>query len=138
MPLSITDLPFNQLIGLQRAEEPALLRLPAGGQYLNHLGTVHASALMALAEASSGEFLLRQMGGAEGLVPVVRRMESKFRRPAKGAVTSSVVCAPEVWDEMRRDLAAKGRALVSVPVELRDEAGDLVLTAGVEWFLAKA
>jgi len=41
----------------------------------NHLGTVHASAQLALAEASRGEFLLRAMGDMQGIVPVVRRLE---------------------------------------------------------------
>jgi acyl-coenzyme A thioesterase PaaI-like protein len=53
----VTELPFNAFLGLQLASDPEqLLQLPAGAKYLNHLGTVHASALLALAEASSGEF----------------------------------------------------------------------------------
>lgn len=87
---SVVDLPFNQFIGLKKAEEPNLLTLPAGGQYLNHLGTVHACALLALAEASSGEFLLRQLSPFEGIIPIVRRLESKFRKPTNGLVTSTV------------------------------------------------
>jgi acyl-coenzyme A thioesterase PaaI-like protein len=52
---TVTDLPFNRLLGLQPADDATkLLQLPAGGQHLNHLGTVHASALLALAEASNG------------------------------------------------------------------------------------
>jgi acyl-coenzyme A thioesterase PaaI-like protein len=43
--LSVTELPFNKFVGIQIADEAAhLLRLPSGKQYLNHLGTVHASA----------------------------------------------------------------------------------------------
>ena len=64
------------LAGAQRAQgvlglfqaAAQLLVLPAGGQYLNHLGTVHASAQLALAEASSGEYLLRALGSAEGIL----------------------------------------------------------------------
>ena len=59
------------------------------------LGSVHASALLARAEASSGEFLLRHFGSSEGIVPVVRRLESKFRKPAQGSVTSSASAKPE-------------------------------------------
>ena len=44
MKVSVTELPFNSLLGIQIANDSAhLLELPAGGQYLNHLGTVHAS-----------------------------------------------------------------------------------------------
>ena len=136
---TVTGLPFNKLLNLQSAAEVAhLLRLPAGGQYLNHLGTVHAGALVALAEASSGEFLLRALGGAAGVVPVVRRLEAKFRKPANGAVTSTAGVAEGVLDEFRAGLTAKGRALISVNVELHDESGAHVLSASVEWFISSA
>lgn len=137
MNTSVIELPFNQFIGLQQAETPAVLTLPAGGQYLNHLGTVHASALLALAEASSGEFLLRHLGGMEGIVPVVRRLESKFRKPANGAVTSTVTTALNLVETLRTDIAAKGRALIAVNVELHDQHGTHVLSASVEWFIAR-
>ena len=45
--MDVTDLPFNALIGIERAEaNNALLRLPSDPRYLNHLGSVHASALL--------------------------------------------------------------------------------------------
>jgi acyl-coenzyme A thioesterase PaaI-like protein len=137
MQASVTELPFNTFVGLQRAESPNLLRLPAGSQYLNHLGTVHASAQLALAEATSGEFLLRNLGAIEGLVPVVRRIEAKFRKPAKGEVTSKVATPPEVLNELRADLDTKGRGLISVAVDLYDEAGVHTLSASVEWFVTR-
>jgi len=138
MSRSVVDLPFNRFIGLQQAAEPNVLTLPNGGQYLNHLGTVHASALLALAEASSGEFLIKHLGHVEGLIPVVRRLESKFRKPAHGSVTSTVTTKPDQLDIVMSDLAAKGRALVSIAVELHDQAGEHVLSATVDWFIAKS
>lgn len=134
---TVTELPFNKLLNLQAAADKAhLLRLPAGGQYLNHLGTVHASALLALAEASSGEFLLRSLGGTDGIVPVVRRLEAKFRKPANGVITSAASVADDAMDELRAGLAGKGRGLISVNVELHDDSGAHVLSATVEWFIA--
>ena len=136
---TVTELPFNKLLNLQSAGNGEhLLRLPAGGQYLNHLGTVHAGALLALAEAGSGEFLLRALGGADGFVPVVRRIEAKFRKPANGTVTVTARVADGAVDELRAGLAGRGRALIYVNVELHDEAGAHVLSAYVEWFIAAA
>ncbi len=136
---TVTELPFNRLLNLQSAGDPVnLLRLPAGGQYLNHLGTVHAGALLALAEAGSGEFLLRALGDVTGVVPVVRRLEAKFRKPANGAVTSAATVAEGALDELRDGLAGKGRALISVNVELHDESGAHVLSASVDWFISSA
>ena len=75
---SVTELPFNSFLGIQISTESSqLLRLPSGEKYLNHLGTVHASAQLALAEASSGEFLLRHFGSTHGILSVVRRLEAK-------------------------------------------------------------
>ncbi len=134
---TVTELPFNRLLNLQCADQtPALLRLPAGGEYLNHLGTVHAGALLALAEATSGEFLLRALGGAGGLVPVVRRLEAKFRKPAQGAVIGQAAVADGALEELRANLAAKGRGIISVTVDLHDAAGTHALSATVDWFIA--
>mgnify|MGYP000927185023 CR=1 FL=1 len=51
--MNIDDVPFNRLIGLQR--EPAGgafgVSLPAGAQYHNHLGIVHAAAQLAVARS---------------------------------------------------------------------------------------
>jgi acyl-coenzyme A thioesterase PaaI-like protein len=136
---SVVEIPFNAFLGLQAAAEPtALLRLPAGEKYLNHLGTVHASAQLALAEATSGEFLLRRFGQAEGVIPVVRRLEAKFSKPAHGALTSRVTTPVEELTRVETELAAKGRSLVGISVELFDEAGTRTFSAVVEWFLAKS
>jgi len=138
MQSSVTELPFNSFLGIQAAAKPAqLLRLPAGGQYLNHLGTVHASAQLALAEASSGEFLLRTLGSMDGIVPVVPRLEAKFRKPANGAITSTATTPPDTLDQLRADLTTKGRALIKIGVELHDESGAHTLTATVEWFITR-
>ena len=138
MKASVTELPFNRYLGLEAATDTArLLRLPAGDRYLNHLGTVHASALLALAEASSGEFLFRHFGSSHGVVPVVRRLEAKFRKPAHGAIASAASVPPDALARLDTDLAAKGRALISVTVELHDEAGTHALTADVEWFIQR-
>ncbi len=138
MKHSVTELPFNQLVGIEVSANSAhLLRLPPGPQYLNHVGTVHASALLALAEASSGEFLLRHLGSSEGVVPVVRHIEAKFRKPAIGAVTSTATVAPEYLHKLDVELASRGRVLIPVTVELYDEPGTHSLSATVEWFIQK-
>ncbi len=73
--MDVTALPFNRLLGLEPAPSGSgfLVSLPDGPQYTNHLGTVHASALLAAAEAGSGAFLVRQFGEASGYLPVFRR-----------------------------------------------------------------
>ena len=138
MNASVTELPFNSFLGIQSAADPAhLLRLPSGEQYLNHLGTVHASAQLALAEASSGEFLLRHFGSTKGIVPVVRRLEAKFRKPANGSITSNASATPESLAQLDAELSSKGRAVIPISVELHDESGAHTLSATFEWFIQR-
>lgn len=88
--MDVTQLPFNKFIGLERCEKEKgfLTSLPDKPEYTNHLGTVHASALFAVAEAGSGEFLFRQFKVTADLLPVVRHAELKFRKPVKGRVSA--------------------------------------------------
>jgi acyl-coenzyme A thioesterase PaaI-like protein len=138
MKQSVTKLPFNSFLGIEPSPDAAHLpSLPAAEKYLNHLGTVHASALLALAEASSGEYLLQHLRSSAGLFPVVRRLEAKFRKPARGAVSSTATADPEAPSQLTATLAGKGRALISVAVELHDETSTHVLTATVEWFIQR-
>jgi acyl-coenzyme A thioesterase PaaI-like protein len=138
--VDVTQLPFNRLIGLEPAAANSgfLVSLPAGSQYANHLGTVHASALLAVAEAGSGAFLIQKLGDATGFVPVVRRLDAKFRKPATGCVSARAVVADAEIARWSSELASRGRVLATVPVEVLDGAGVVVLFATVEWFIARA
>jgi acyl-coenzyme A thioesterase PaaI-like protein len=137
--MDVTQLPFNRLLGLQSesADSGFLVSLPSGSQYTNHLGTVHASALLAVAEAGSGVFLVRHFGAGTGFVPVVRRMEARFRKPASGRVSARAAVDPAEVARWVSELAARGRVSAAVPVEVVDAAGVVVLTASVEWFIAR-
>ena len=135
--MDVTKLPFNALIGVGRGADGALA-LPSDPKYGNHLGTVHAGALLTLAEAASGDFLLHEFGAVGfPVVPVVRRMEAKFRKPAQGAIRAVATLVPEAKTEFLATLTAKGRALVSVSVDVHDESGTHALSTTVEWFVAK-
>jgi len=51
--MEMTSLHFNAHVSILPAiSDDHLLRLPSADHLLNHLGTVHASALFSLAEAS--------------------------------------------------------------------------------------
>lgn len=110
--MNIEDIPFNRLIGLQR--EPAggefTVSLPADVRYHNHLGIVHAAAQLAVAEAASGDWMLRNFGDhAEEFIAVVRRMETKFKHPARGKIFGKAVGGAAVRAQLAADMATKGR-----------------------------
>lgn len=137
--MDVSQLPFNKLIGLQTAPPDSgfMVGLPDGDQYTNHLGTVHGSALLAVAEAGSGAFLAQQFGDWAGFVPVVRRLEARFRKPASGQVSSRCLVAPEDIRRWADELTARGRLSIAIPVEVVDAGSVVVMSALVEWFIAK-
>ena len=135
--MDVTSIPFNRLIGLRA--DGATLCLPAGPDYQNHLGTVHASAQFALAEAASGQWLLSRFGAeAGGNVAVVRRADVKFRKPATGELTAQAEVAPDEAERFLDTLSRRGRAAIEVQVRLLDAGGAVTLEASFEWFAQRS
>lgn len=137
--MDVSQLPFNRLIGLELANRNNgfLVSLPDDLQYTNHLGTVHAGALLAVAEAGSGAFLSRHFVDQAGLIPVVRRLEAKFRKPASGRVSARCIVAPDEAAGWSDNLMSRNRISASIPTEVVDASGAVVLTATIEWMITR-
>lgn len=132
---SVGGIPFNDLLQIERCDEPGrLLRLVPRSDLENHLGTIHAGALMTLAEAASAEFLVRHFGTERQIIPLLRRFEAKFSRPADGIVTAAASVDAEALDRAEHDLNSKGWGLVTVEVELYNDREAKVLSAHVCWY----
>ena len=118
--------------------QDGLLRLPADNRYTNHLGTVHASALFSLAEASSGELLIAKLGdSASSIGAMVRRTETKFKKPATGEIRSMGGINESDWSAAMDQLAGKGRALITIKIKIVDANDQIVSQSAFDWFLAK-
>ncbi len=77
--MNTLEIPFNKFIGIERPsnQDQHLLELEPSQKHENHLGTVHASAQFALAEACSGEYLLKIFAKqADKIITVVRKTET--------------------------------------------------------------
>lgn len=136
---SVIDLPFNRHVGIQKSSTgEGLLELPAGEQFLNHIGTVHAGAQLALAEACSGEFLLQSFSNETNVVPVVRRVVAQFKEPANGRITAKINTPPADIEEAKQRLSAKGRCILTIGVDIHDEQGHYSLSASIDWFIARS
>jgi len=136
--MDVTQLPFNNFIGLKASDKnDFLLMLENRSEYRNHLNTVHASALFALAEASSGHFLLNEFSELTDIVPVVRKVETKYRNPTTGSVFSKAKFQETGKSEVISALTLKGRALLKVEVSLFDETDVPVMQSTFEWFITK-
>jgi len=137
--MDVTKLPFNQFIGLKLSDRSGyLLMLENRPEYRNHLDTVHAGAQFALAEATSGYFLLNEFSELTDIIPVVRRVETKYRKPATGAVYSKAKYQESGKNEILESLNQTNRALLKVEVSLFDDSGILVMQSVFEWFIAKS
>jgi len=136
--MEVTKLPFNHFIGLKISNKSGyFLMLDNRTEYLNHLNTVHASALFSLAEASSGHFLLNEFSELTDIVPVVRKVETKYKKPATGAVFSKAKFLETEKNEVLETLRERGRALLKVEVSLFDENEVLIMQSVFEWFVTK-
>lgn len=136
--MDVTKLPFNEFIGLKYSDNPRfLLMLDNRSEYLNHLSTVHASALFALAEATSGHFLLEQFAEISDIIPVVRKVEIKYRKPVTGVVYSNAKFLNIEKQEFIETLNNKGHALLSVEISLFNTIDELVMQSVFEWFISK-
>jgi acyl-coenzyme A thioesterase PaaI-like protein len=138
--MHVTDLAMNKTLGMQLtlAGSGHILEMPESPVLLNHIGTIHASAQFALAEASSGEFLLRHLGDAQNQIfAVLRTSNVKFRKPAHGALRASAQFADGVADSLSAELSSRGRALASVLVEVADAQGVITMSGQYDWFLQR-
>ncbi len=138
--MNTVEIPFNKFVGISRPEnrKKALLELQAGENLKNHLGTVHASAQFALAEACSGEYLLNKFKDySENIIPVVRKTETKYKNPAVGTLYAKAGLDPEVESSVMARLEKKGRVVIPVQVEVFNSENQTTMTARIDWFIQK-
>lgn len=138
--MKATDLALNRLLGIVAAPAGAahLLEMAFTPQLHNHLGTMHAAAQFALAEAAGAECLQREFGAAVGPVfAVVRGVEVKYRRPATGDLLAHGTPDDHTRAHLVAELAGRGRCGAVILVDLKDRAGTLTLHAKFDWFISR-
>lgn len=136
--MQVLEIPFNEFLGIKKADSGSgfIFKLEPRNEYFNHLATVHASALFALAEASSGEFLLSQFKDCElVIIPVVRKVEVKYSKPASGSVFSNAALVDSTVPDVIDALKTKKRVIVQVKVDLYGAANEKLSTSVFDWFL---
>lgn len=136
--MNVIEMPFNKFIGLRYSDQSNyLLMLDNKSEYRNHLDTVHASALFALAEATSGYYLLGRFSELSDIIPVVRKVDLKYRKPVVGKVFSNAKLQNTDTNKVINDINQKGRTLLEVEVSLFNEDNALVMQSVFEWFITK-
>ncbi len=136
--MDITKVPFNQLLGISLSDHPdCLLQLDDKKEYTNHLETVHAAALFALAEGSGAQLLLKSFPEEiiENVIPVLRKVDVSYKKPAKGVIRSKAILQYKTLEEILAELQSKKRTLITTTVELYDTQNAKVFMANFEWFV---
>lgn len=136
--IDITKVPFNQLLGISLSKHPDyLLQLDNRKEYTNHLDTVHAAALFALAEGSGAQLLLKAFPEEiiDNVIPVLRKVDVSYKKPAVGIIKSKAILKDNTIDNISSELQTKKRVLITTIVELFDEQNVKVFVANFEWFV---
>lgn len=137
--MDVTQIPFNILLEISHSSsDDNVLELGFADNKKNHLGTFHAGAQFALAEACSGLALQNNFPHlAHSVIPVLRKSEIKFKKPAQSTLQARARIATETKVTFEQQLEKKGRATIAVPVEIMDHRGTITMTGTYEWFVQK-
>jgi acyl-coenzyme A thioesterase PaaI-like protein len=137
--IDVMEIPFNKFIEISRSDtDDHVLALGFEDNMKNHLGTFHASAQFALAEACSGLSLQKHFPHlASSAVPVLRRSDVKFKRPANSDIRATARISNEAKEKFELQFEKKGRAIIAVPVEITDQNGTIIMVGTYEWFVQR-
>ena len=135
--MDVTKIPFVDKVGIQRNTDGEL-ELPFNVGVQNHLQTIHASAQFALAETASGDILRKSFPDLVGkVVPVLRESQIKFKKPAYKKIAAYPSVTAETLSKFDEQISKKGRALISVNVQVKDVDGKVTCTGTFKWFVQK-
>jgi len=138
--MEILSIPFHKFMDITRTHgnEDFIYMIQEKPEYLNHLGTIHACVQLSLAEATSGEFLLKEFNQIKSdVIPVVRKSEAKYHKPGNGELFSKAEFFSSTRSEVLNELSTKQRAITKVKVEVFDSNADKILTVIFDWFITK-
>ena len=73
---------------------------------------------------------------ANNIVPVVRKVETKFKNPANGKLSASATLLGNK-EEIIEKLEKKSRVIIPVDIKVMDEENQITMTAKIDWFIQK-
>lgn len=132
-------IPLNKLLGIElEAVEDGIGRafLPHSEDILNHIGTVHATAIYGLAEAASG---CAMSGALAPMIAKIRPMAASakidYLKAAKTALTAvaKTVKSPSI---LREELKREKKTRFDVQITVTDTNGEQIASIVVEWHVS--
>lgn len=129
--------PLSEFLHITRDPDNRM-RMEFGEHAWNHLKTAHASAQYALAEIGTGALLADLYPDyRDSTLAVLRRGEMKYGTSATSTLTAHAELSDEDRQRLATDLERRGRALVTVGVQLLDTRGAVVSTGRFQWYLER-
>jgi uncharacterized protein (TIGR00369 family) len=132
--------PFASYLGIEYDEVGpghAVLRLADDPAKHNHIGTLHAGAMFALAESASGVAVMAAIADRlADVTPLAARAEITYRKVARGDVTATARIEGAL-DEILGALDREGRVRFPVVVDLADGQGEVCAVVTVDWHLRR-
>lgn len=133
--MDVTQIPFVEQVGVHRNAH-GLLELAMVPTVENHLKTLHASAQFTLAETASGDILQTEFPElVDKVVPLLRESSLKFKKPAAQAVVAHPTIAAENARKFRQQFDKKGRATITVDVDIKTIDGVHTCCGHFNWFV---
>jgi len=133
-------IPFNVHVGLEFVEVGdgrGVVRLPDADHLHNHVGSQHAGALFAAAEAASGGAFVGGFAERMGeITPLAKSAEINYLKLAKGPITATAELPGDQATLLER-LDSDGRLEFPVDVTMTDEQGVQVAAMTVHWHVRK-
>jgi len=133
--MNIIDVPFGKHVGLKQENKNLILEPRLDIE--NHIGTIHASAQFTLAETQSALFLQSEFPHIGEVVPLLRSSTVKYKAPATTKLTAIATISDEVKVKFEEQFSKKGRATISLKVEVKDLDNTLTMVGEFTWFIQK-
>ncbi len=134
-------LPASKHLGIvvdKMADGSAEVRLPWKAEIGNHVGSVSAGALFALADSTSGAAMISALGDAMSEVtPLARGGDINFLKMAKGDIVGKASFSPEELKTITAELEADGVSRPVGHVEMVDSNDVVVATAEFRWHIKR-
>jgi len=134
--MKVTDIPFVKHIGIE-LQESDHLSLELKPNVENHIQTIHAAAQFALAETGSGLFLQSLFPEhADSVIPLLRSSTVKYKHPARKKIRAIAHIDSESKDKFEKQFLKKGRAQITIQVEIKDSNDVTTMVGEFGWFVS--
>jgi hypothetical protein len=133
--MDVTQIPFAKHIGIKHKDK-STLKLAPKDIVKNHIQTIHASAQFALAETQTGLQLQLAFPELVGkVVGLLRGSSVKYKNPATSSIYAVAKLEQGAKEKFLSQIERKGRASITLQVEVRDEKDVTTMQGEFHWFV---